>query len=78
MKNSFPIVADAKNSLVICEDIIIENFVENGNIVPKMEKISFANSIDPDGAAHNELPHLDPHCLPELPCLDLCCLPASF
>ena len=24
----------------------------------------FANSIDPDEAAHNEQPHLDLHCLP--------------
>ena len=27
-------------------------------------KVKFANSIDPDEAAHNELPHLDLHCLP--------------
>ena len=25
----------------------------------KMKVIIFANSIDPDGAAHNELPHLN-------------------
>ena len=30
--------------------------------VPK--KNEFANSIDPDEAAHNELPHLELHCLP--------------
>ena len=24
----------------------------------------FANSVDPDEAAHNELPNLGPHCLP--------------
>ena len=24
----------------------------------------FANSVDPDEAAHNEPPHLDSHCLP--------------
>ena len=26
--------------------------------------VDFANSIDQDEAAHNELPHLDLHCLP--------------
>ena len=30
--------------------------------VPKMDR--FANSVDPDEVAHNELPHLDLHCLP--------------
>ena len=29
-----------------------------------MKKAEIANSIDPDQAAHNELPHLDLHCLP--------------
>ena len=28
-----------------------------------MKVAEFANSIDPDEAAHNELPHLDLHCL---------------
>ena len=31
---------------------------------PKMKITEFENSIDPDEAAHAELPHLDPHCLP--------------
>ena len=29
-----------------------------------MKKVKFENSVDPDEAAHNELPHLDLHCLP--------------
>ena len=29
-------------------------------------KKKFENSIDPDEAAHNELPHIDLHCLPKL------------
>ena len=33
-------------------------------MVPKMEKINIANSVDPDEVAHNEPPHLDLHCLP--------------
>ena len=32
--------------------------------VPKMEMIELENSLDRDEAAHNELPHLDLHCLP--------------
>ena len=30
--------------------------------VSKMDR--FANSVDPDEVAHNELPHLDLNCLP--------------
>ena len=30
---------------------------------PKMKQSLFANSIDPDEAAHHELLHLDLHCL---------------
>ena len=29
----------------------------------KMKSVEFANSVDPDEAAHNELPHLGLHCL---------------
>ena len=29
-----------------------------------MNIIEFVNSLDPDEAAHDELPHLDLHCLP--------------
>ena len=29
---------------------------------PKTRIVEFANSIDPDEAAHNELPHLSPCC----------------
>ena len=32
----------------------------------KMKIVEFANNIDPDEAAHNELPHLDLHSLPYL------------
>ena len=32
--------------------------------VPKMEMIELENSLDRDEAAHNELLHLDLHCLP--------------
>ena len=28
-----------------------------------MKIVEFANSVDPDEAAHNELPHPDLHCL---------------
>ena len=31
---------------------------------PKLKIAEFANSVDSDEAAHDELPHLDPHCLP--------------
>ena len=31
---------------------------------PKMKRMKFANSADPDEVAHNEPPHLDLHCLP--------------
>ena len=35
--------------------------------VPKVQKkVEFANRIYPDEAAHNELPHLDIHCLPSI------------
>ena len=34
------------------------------NTVPKMKIVELANSIDLDEVAHNELPHLDLHCLP--------------
>ena len=27
-------------------------------------RAEFSNSIDPDEAVHDELPHLDVHCLP--------------
>ena len=30
--------------------------------LPKMIVVKFANSTDPDEAAHKELPHLDLHC----------------
>ena len=30
----------------------------------KLKIVEFANSLDPDEAAPNELPHLDLHCLP--------------
>ena len=30
----------------------------------KMEVVEFANSVDTDEAAHNELPHLNLCCLP--------------
>ena len=30
----------------------------------KKKKNEFANSVDPEEMAHNELPHLDLHCLP--------------
>ena len=30
------------------------------------KKVKFANSLDPDEAAHNELPHLDQLCLPPI------------
>ena len=33
----------------------------------------FANSVDQDEAAHNELLHLDLHCMPHL---DLQCMPS--
>ena len=29
-----------------------------------MKVVEFAKSVDPDEAAHNELPHLNLHCLP--------------
>ena len=29
----------------------------------EMKTADFANRVDPDEAAHNELPHLDIHCL---------------
>ena len=35
---------------------------------PKMKIVEFANSIDPDEAAHNELPHLDLHFLSSILC----------
>ena len=31
---------------------------------PQMKKVQFANSVDPDEVALNELPHLNLHCLP--------------
>ena len=31
-----------------------------------MKEVEFANSVDPDEAAQNELPYLDLHCLPSL------------
>ena len=31
---------------------------------PKLKTVEFANSVDQDEVAHNELPHLDLHCLP--------------
>ena len=27
----------------------------------EMKRVQFVNSVDPDEAAHDELPHLDPH-----------------
>ena len=33
---------------------------------PKQKIVEFANSIDPDEAAQNELPHLELHCLPSV------------
>ena len=33
---------------------------------PKIKIVKFANRVDPDEAAHNELPHLDLHCLPSI------------
>ena len=30
---------------------------------PEMQTTKFANSVDPDEAAHPEPPHLDLHCL---------------
>ena len=32
--------------------------------VPEKQIAKFANSVDLDEVAHNEPPHLDPHCLP--------------
>ena len=32
--------------------------------MPVMRTVDFANSVDPDEVAHNELPHLDLHFLP--------------
>ena len=29
-----------------------------------LRRVEFANSVDPDEAAHNELPHPHLHCLP--------------
>ena len=31
---------------------------------PEMKIVEFANSVESDEAAQNELPHLDLHCLP--------------
>ena len=33
-----------------------------------MKTVEFTNSVDPDEAAHNELPHLGLHCLPSSFC----------
>ena len=33
-------------------------------LVPEMQIAEFANSVDLDEVAHNELSHLDLHCLP--------------
>ena len=34
---------------------------------PKMKIFEFANRVDPEEAAHNELPSLGLHCLPSSP-----------
>ena len=42
----------------VCKYICFVSFT-----TPKvLKKAEFANSIDPDEAAHNEPPHLDLHC----------------
>ena len=33
-------------------------------IVPEMEIVEFANSVDPDEAANKDVPHMNLHCLP--------------
>ena len=43
------------SSLIICEMLPEIQ-------VPKMKIAKFANRVDPDEAAHHELPHLDLHC----------------
>ena len=32
--------------------------------MPKIKSVEFANNVDPDEVAHNELPHLELLCLP--------------
>ena len=34
------------------------------SLVPDTKLAEFANSVDFNEVAHNEPPHLDPHCLP--------------
>ena len=43
--------------------LVIENHF-TPFIAPEMKIVEFANSVDPDEAAHNEPPHLNLHCFP--------------
>ena len=40
------------------------DITDKNSQVTAMTILKFANSIDPDEVAHDELPHLDLYCLP--------------
>ena len=52
--------------LNFCDFIQVFVFTTNHHLKHQYEIVEF-ESIDPDEAAHNELPHLDLHCLPSIP-----------
>ena len=55
-----------ENLDILIQVVILKlfNSVFNPFKTPATKKVDFANRIELDEAAHNELPHLDLHCLP--------------
>ena len=51
------------SSYVRCLITLADSYVKL-SLVPEMKIAEFAKSVDLDEVAHNEPPHLDPHCLP--------------